>query len=242
MAPFGILYTLKERVHPRSRKVLAAAALNGLELEVPADFDAGVTNKTPEFLAKFPLGQIPTFESKSKSGSSGSGSFLLAESTAIAQHVADSGPRREQLLGRTAETRALNQQWILFNDLQFETTAKDLVAWRLGTEAYRAERETKAAADVRRWLDRYEGHLKSGDSGTGSPPGRAWFVNADAEGPSLADVVIGGTVFILYLAYMDAQMREEYPYVLRFYEGLKRVPELTELYTGPLLEKRKEPE
>lgn len=158
--------------------------------------------------------------------------FLLTESTAIAQYVADSGPRREQLLGRDAATRALNQQWIQYNDLQFEATAKDLASWRMGYAAYSAEREAKAAADVRRWLGRYEGHLKSG---------RSWFVNEDAEGPSLADLVIGGTVFTLCLVYMDVQMREEYPHVLRFYEGLQKVPGLAELYTLPPLERRKEP-
>ncbi|KAK7942434.1 translation elongation factor eEF-1B gamma subunit [Apiospora aurea] len=237
MAPFGTLYTLSDRVHPRTRKILGAAALNGLELEIPANFEARVTNKTPEFLAKFPLGQIPSFEGRS-SASSGAGSdgpFFLAESSAIAQYVADSGPRHEQLLGRDAATRAWNQQWILFNDLQFEATAKDLAAWRLGMESYCAEREARAEKDLRRWLERYEGHLKRGD-------GRAWFVNAGAEGPSLADLVVGGTVLLLYSTYMDAGMREEYPHVLVFYERLRGIPELTELYTAPLLEKRKEPE
>lgn len=111
-------------------------------------------------------------------------------------------------------------------------TVKDLATWRLGTETYRAEREAKAAVDVRRWLDHYEGHLGSG---------RCWLVNEDAEGPSVADLVIAGTVFVLYLTYLDAERREEYPHVLRFYKGLGKVPELTELYTVPLLEKRKEP-
>ncbi|KAK8084266.1 hypothetical protein PG997_005537 [Apiospora hydei] len=210
MAPFGTLYTLSDRVHPRTRKILGAAALNGLELEIPANFEARVTNKTPEFLAKFPLGQIPSFEGRS-SASLGSGSdspFFLAESSAIAQYVADSGPRREQLLGRDAAARV---------------------------EPAVDPGEGKAEKDLRRWLERYEGHLKRGD-------GRAWFVNAEAEGPSLADLVVGGTVLLLYSTYMEAGMREEYPHVLGFYERLKEIPELTELYSGPLLEKRKEPE
>ncbi|KAK8078723.1 glutathione S-transferase [Apiospora phragmitis] len=94
-------------------------------------FDAGVTNKMPEFLAKFSLGQVPTFQSAGAS-----------------------------------------TEW-----------------------------EAQAAADVRRLLDHYTG---------GSGP-RALFVKADAEGPRLADIVIGGTVFILYFAYMDAEMPEDYP-------------------------------
>ncbi|KAK8131728.1 hypothetical protein PG984_008166 [Apiospora sp. TS-2023a] len=233
MAPFGILYTLKGSIHPRARKIFAAAALNGLELEVPADFNTSAASKTPEFLAKFPLGQIPAFEGKAaSSGTSSSTPLLLTESTAIAQHVADSGPQREQLLGRDAAARALNQQWIQFNDLQFEAAVKDLARWRLGYETYSAEREANGAVDVRRWLDHYERHLGSG---------RSWFVNKDITGPSLADLVVGGTFFILCRVYMDAEMRKEYPHVLRFYEGLGKVPGLAELYTVPHLEKRKEP-
>ncbi|KAK7992710.1 glutathione S-transferase [Apiospora saccharicola] len=218
MAPFGTLYTLKGTIHPRARKIFAAAALNGLELEVPADFNTSAASKTPGFLAKFPLGQIPAFEGKA--------------ATAIAQHVADSGPQREQLLGRDAAARALNQQWIQFNDLQFEAAVKDLARWRMGYEIYSAEREAKAAVDVRRWLHHYEVHLGSG---------RSWFVNEDGEGPSLADLVVGGSFFLLCRLYMDVEMRKEYPNVLRFYEGLGKVPGLAELYTVPLLEKRKEP-
>ncbi|KAK7932639.1 hypothetical protein PG985_003351 [Apiospora marii] len=235
MAPFGTLYTPKETLHPRARKIFAAAALNGLELEVPADFVTSASSKTPEYLAKFPLGQIPAFEGKAAASSASSAPLLLTESTAIAQYVADSGPRREQLLGCDAATRALNQQWIQFNDLQFEAAAKDLAGWRIGYATYCAEREARAAADVRRWLARYEGHLKE-------KSGRAWFVNEEAEGPSLADLVVGGTVFILCLVYMDEEMRGGYPNVLRFYEGLSKVTGLGELYTLPLLERRKEPE
>ncbi|KAK8097618.1 Glutathione S-transferase-like protein FUS3 [Apiospora kogelbergensis] len=227
MAPFGTLYTLTDTVHPRSRKILAAAALNDLTLTLPAAFENGVSNKTPDFLSKFPLGQIPTFESAEEPP------LYLSESTAIAQHVAASGPRRDQLLGGDARARALNQQWIQFNDLTFERTAADLARWRLGYAAYDAAHEAQAAADVRRWLARYEGHLAAGR--------RTWLVNADdAGGPSLADLVFGGTLFILRFTYMDAAMRDEYPHVRRFYEGLQGVPGLAELYTGPLLEKRKE--
>jgi elongation factor 1-gamma len=58
-------------------KAQVAAKYNGLEVEfVPVKM--GVDNKTPEFLAKFPLGKVPTFE--------GADGLLLNESNAIAYY------------------------------------------------------------------------------------------------------------------------------------------------------------
>jgi elongation factor 1-gamma len=64
---------------PRSFKALIAAQYNDLKLELLPDFEFGKSNKTPEFLKKFPLGKTPTFESTD-------GSVLLCESNAIAYY------------------------------------------------------------------------------------------------------------------------------------------------------------
>jgi len=64
------------------------------------------TNRTPEFLAKFPMGKVPAFESTT--------GFCVAESSAIARYIAASGPLSEQLLGATPETRAQVDQWCFF--------------------------------------------------------------------------------------------------------------------------------
>ena len=42
-------------------QILAAAAVAGLELETPP-VEFHVTNKSPEFLSKFPMGKMPAFE------------------------------------------------------------------------------------------------------------------------------------------------------------------------------------
>lgn len=174
-------------------------------------------------MEKFPLGKVPAFETAS--------GFKLVESSAIASFVAESGPKREQLLGATLEDRARNEQWILFNELQVEPTNYSLIAWRFELEEYDSKKEENAAKELKRWLDFYEDHLKE----------RRWFVNADEAGPSLADLTIGATLFALYFVYVDANMRKEHPKVLDFFERLRRIPQLSELYTGPMVEKREEP-
>lgn len=45
----------------RAFKVLIAAEYNGVELEVP-EFDHPTDSKSPEFVAKSPLGRVPVLE------------------------------------------------------------------------------------------------------------------------------------------------------------------------------------
>jgi hypothetical protein len=48
--------------NPRAYKALIAAEYAGLEINVPSDFQMGVTNRTAEFLQDFPLGKVPAFK------------------------------------------------------------------------------------------------------------------------------------------------------------------------------------
>lgn len=206
----------------RYRQIYAAAAINGLELHTPEGFDPSVTNNTPEYLAKFPLGKTPTLETPS--------GFRLIESGAIAHYLASSGPKRDQMLGTTPEARATIQQWILFNELQLDVTLFQLGSWRFGGQDFDEEKEANGGADLERWLAYCESHLE----------GRTWF--ADGDWPSLADLTIGGTLFALLFIYIDAEMRKGYPNVLKFYERLRQIPELAQIYPGQMIEKREMPE
>ena len=60
---------------------MIAAKYSGAQLTVAKDFVFGETNKSPEFLKKFPLGKVPAFE--------GADGLCLTESNAIAYYVAN---------------------------------------------------------------------------------------------------------------------------------------------------------
>lgn len=77
-------------------QILAAAKLNGFEPDI-AICQLHVTNKSPEFLAKFPAGKLPVFEEPN--------GFCLAE------YVSQPGPRAGQLLGRNHLSLAEIRQW-----------------------------------------------------------------------------------------------------------------------------------
>lgn len=76
MVSLGKIFSYPD--NPRVAKSLIAAKYNKIELEQPKDFNMMVDNKTPEFLAKFPLGKVPCFE--------GASNFHLFESNAIAYY------------------------------------------------------------------------------------------------------------------------------------------------------------
>lgn len=59
-------------------QIRAVAAFAGLSVDLPENYTHFETNKTPDFLAKFPHGKIPALETKD--------GFKLFESTAIARY------------------------------------------------------------------------------------------------------------------------------------------------------------
>ena len=63
---------------PRVIQIRAAAALGGVEIELPTQYEHYVDNKKPEFLSKFPHGKIPAWEGKD--------GFKLFEGQAIARY------------------------------------------------------------------------------------------------------------------------------------------------------------
>lgn len=102
-------------------------------------YEHGVTNKTPEFLAKFLPGKIPAFEGKD--------GLLLTETRAIirygtynesyvfSRHLVDGGDAvisrspnmKDQLLGKDAKEQALVDQWISFSDTEISNHNRAVV-------------------------------------------------------------------------------------------------------------------
>ncbi|KAH0506947.1 Elongation factor 1-gamma [Microtus ochrogaster] len=81
----GTLYTYPENW--RAFKALIAAQYSGAQVRVlaaPPHFHFGQTNRTPEFLRKFPAGKVPAFESDD--------GFCVFESNAIAYYVSNEEP------------------------------------------------------------------------------------------------------------------------------------------------------
>uniref|UniRef100_A0A674GQ05 Eukaryotic translation elongation factor 1 gamma n=1 Tax=Taeniopygia guttata TaxID=59729 RepID=A0A674GQ05_TAEGU len=124
MAVSGTLYTYPENW--RAFKALIAAQYSGARLRVlstPPLFRFGHTNRSPEFLQKFPLGKVPAFE--------GDDGFCVFESNAIAYYVST-----DELRGSTPEAAAAVLQWVNFADSDVVPPASTWVFPTLGILHY----------------------------------------------------------------------------------------------------------
>ncbi|KAF9883365.1 hypothetical protein FE257_003532 [Aspergillus nanangensis] len=205
MAPFGTIYSYPN--NPRVMKTLAVANLNGLEVSNP-EFKMGETNRTPEFLAKFPFGKVPAFEAADGT--------TLVESDAIMQFVAESGPASAQLLGTTPAERALISQWVFFADGEILAHVITLVLPRLKLRPYDEATENSTLEKVERSLAYLEKHLA----------GRAWV--AGGEKLTVADLSLAAALSWGFAMVLDAEVQAKYPAVVEWYkrtvesEGVKQ--------------------
>lgn len=156
----------------------------------------GTTNKTVQFLADFPLGQVPAFR--------GRNGLVLSESDAIAQYAAEEGPARDRLLGSSAEERATIRQWIGFADHNLFDPLQNLVLWRYGMAPYDEKLEVTAFAALEKSLIVLEGRLK----------GRQYVANDHLD---LADLSIAAAMYWGFSQIVDKEMREQYPLIVEWY-------------------------
>jgi len=210
--PFATLHTTPNFLHALTTKALAVAYLNGLNITIPTDFVYGTTNKSPEYLAKFPMGKLPALETPS--------GFYLAEGSAIAHYLADSGPKRTQLLGATPEERALVQMWIGLSDSEIYPNAGAVLGPMLGRSAYVAEKVEGKEEAFLRALRRVELHLK----------GRKWLVNDEAL--SLADLSVAASLYWPFKFLLDQEAREGIPETVGWYVRLLEVEEVRKGFGG----------
>lgn len=102
MAPIGKIYGDLRQY--QTKAILSAAIISGLEIEQPLT-EFGITNKSPEFIRKFPLGRIPSFEDNE--------GLKLTEGVAIARYVSSLVPEAG-LLGHDTKETAQIDQWVHF--------------------------------------------------------------------------------------------------------------------------------
>ncbi|KAI3397114.1 hypothetical protein diail_11175 [Diaporthe ilicicola] len=207
MGSFGTIYSYPNNF--RVKRALVAAALNGLEIDVP-EFQMGQANKAPEFLAKFPLGKVPAFE--------GADGFTLTEGSAIAAYVAGSGPKADQLLGSDPKTKAKITEWTLFTDTELVAhfTPPLLMVYKL--MPVDEPRYNFSASAFERALSKVEASVKGG---------KKYLVG---EQLTLADLMVAGALFFASGFLLDAEMRKTAPATIEYVKGIAAIPEFAKVF------------
>ena len=218
-------------------KIDAVVALASLELESPdPPLEPDVTNRTPEYRAKFALGKIPAFESAG-------GSFRLVESDAIAFYLAGLAKDpavRTALLGGTPEESALVQQWTSFSGHHLEPTLLLIAGFSPAPPgSQRSEEEERVMADWARWMSHLEAHLKGDDQAVGP---RKWLVpitGGDAECPSVGDIAVASCLWGACRVFMDSEIRRQYPESIRWLQQIRKMPQVAKVYPGAMIGEEK---
>jgi len=198
----GTIYTYPDNF--RAQKALIAAKYSGAQLTVAKDFVFGETNKTPDFLKKFPLGKVPAFE--------GSDGTILTESNAIAYYVANDELRG----GSDAATRAQVVQWMCMADNEILPASCTWVFPTMGIMQFNKNATDRAKEDIKAALKTLNDHLLT----------RTFLVG---ERVTLADIAVACTLVNLYKQVLDPNFRKPFLNVTRWFTTVINQPNAKEV-------------
>ncbi|KAG1684017.1 Elongation factor 1-gamma [Nymphon striatum] len=194
---FETLYTFANNF--RANKILIAAQYSEAKVNVSSEFKFGETNKSEQFLKKFPTGKVPAFE--------GSDGKCLFESNAIAHYVGN-----KKLRGETEYDQGLVQQWINYTDSEILPAMCTWIFPCLGIMQYNKQTTERAKEDVKSALGLLNNYLLT----------RTYLVG---ERITLADITVSCVLQPLYENVLEPNFRKDFGNVNRWFETLVNQPE-----------------
>jgi elongation factor 1-gamma len=193
---------------------MVVAAVNGLEVNLVEGFKMRETNRTADFLAKFPMGKVPALECAD--------GFCIAEGAAICTYLAASGPAAEQLLGGAPDdikTRARVTEWTCFAETELVSNIMPAALMCLYKFMPFDEKMYNYHADnLVRTLQRIEVAVAGGKN----------YLVGDRL--TLADIMVAGPLFYAMGYLIDAEMKKEAPDAVRYLQGLSELPEFKQAF------------
>jgi elongation factor 1-gamma len=168
------------------------------DLTVAKDFVFGETNKSADFLKKFPLGKVPAFEGKDGT--------LLTESNAIAYYVGN-----DELRGAGVEDRAAVVQWMCWADSDVLPAACNWVFPTLGIMQFNKTQTERSKEDIKAALKLLNDQLLT----------KTFLVG---ERISLADIAVACVMLSLYKQVLDPSFRKPFGNVTRWFNTVVNQP------------------
>ncbi|CAH0560705.1 unnamed protein product [Brassicogethes aeneus] len=196
----GTLYTYPDNF--RAAKALIAAQYAKGNVKLAPNFVFGETNKTKDFLKKFPTGKVPAFET--------SDGKYLEDGNAIAYYLAN-----DQLKGKSEFDKAQILQWIGFAEGQILPPACAWVFPVLGvvkSSPISNEASARAKDDLKAALTVLNSHLLT----------RTYLVG---ERITLADIAVACNILNAYKFVLDPEYRKPFVNVNRWFNTLVNQPQ-----------------
>ncbi|WVQ64375.1 uncharacterized protein L199_002538 [Kwoniella botswanensis] len=200
-------------VNGRARRVRAAAALAGVELNWDSKFDMKANWKTPEFLAKNPFGFLPILELEDGT--------VLRESGAIAEYLAELGAN-STLLPSDPKQKVEVHEWQCTADQELLIPGSLANRQLKGDLPYNKPNFDGIVKKINERLSVVDNILAS----------KTWLVG---ERITLADVFVVSALSQLFATVIDGEARAKIPNVIRYFETFVNHPQLLEIFNPTVM-------
>ncbi|KAJ1725731.1 Elongation factor 1-gamma, partial [Coemansia erecta] len=201
MAPIGTL--IGPTVNTRNYKVRIVAKYLGVNIETTPQFELGVDNKTPEYMAKYPAGMAPAFETAD--------GFSLTQSAAIAYYIASKNASNTDFLGQTSEETGEILQFILLSETDYAPAMTGTIYPLLGFMPLIKPARQQAEQQLVRFLGVLNALLV----------GRTFLVG---ERLTIADVFVACNLLLVYRTYLEEADRKQYRNLTRYFKTMVAQP------------------
>lgn len=187
----GKLYTFSGNT--RAYKAQIAAQYSGAQLTIAneQEFQMNETNRSPEFVDKFPTGKVPAYENDA--------GVYLFEANAIAYFLSN-----DQLRGETPIEQSQIFQWIQYSDREITPVSQILVYPCMGILQFNKNQNEHAKTELKKILNLLDQYLRT----------RTYLVG---ERITLADITVVCDLFLLFQWIIEFSMREEHPHLTRWF-------------------------
>jgi len=187
----GTLYTFPGNF--RAYKAQIAAQYSGAQLTVAGEdkFKMNDTNRSDEYVKKFPTGKVPAYEND--------GGVHLFESNAIAHFLSN-----EQLRGKTLAEQSQVLQWIEYGEREINPASATLVYPCMGIMQFNKQNHERAKDELKHILQLLNNYLRT----------RTYLVG---ERITLADIAVACDLLLLFQWIIEPSLREPYPTVTRWF-------------------------
>lgn len=180
--------------NPRVDKSRIVAKLSEIAIDWDDTFTFGVSNKTDEYLTKFPLGQVPAFESND--------GLLLTESSAIPFYLANLNDKNP-LLGKNKAELAKIHQYAFYIETQYVPSFVTIIKLGFNQIPYHPTVEKDATEKVDKAYSFFDSELKS----------KSYLVG---DALTLADILVGENLAFSYSKFMDEAYRNRFPNLTKY--------------------------
>jgi glutathione S-transferase len=163
----------QNKLSPNAKRVRVCANELGINLNiVELDFAKG-EHKKPEYVAKNPMGKVPTLEDDD--------GYVIWESPAILTYLATKNPQLN-LFPTDAKSRAEALRWMFWNSAHFESAIYALVFEKIVKPMMGAESDQKRIDSCTKDFERYAPVLNQ------NLEGKTWILG---DAYSVADIAVG---------------------------------------------------